>query len=62
VGRDLYRPKFHFLPPAQWMNDPNGTIYFKKEFHIFFQFNPYGDKWGHPKTPILKDLQSRWGS
>lgn len=44
---DPRRPVFHFRSPAQWMNDPNGTIYFKGYYHVFYQFNPYGDSWDH---------------
>src|SRR6059058_4581787 len=43
----LYRPQFHFSPHHNWTNDPNGLIYFEGEYHLFFQFNPLGDKWGH---------------
>jgi sucrose-6-phosphate hydrolase SacC (GH32 family) len=44
---DPRRPVFHFRSPAQWMNDPNGTIYFQGYYHVFYQFNPYGDSWDH---------------
>jgi beta-fructofuranosidase len=40
------RPKYHFLPPANWMNDPHGPIFYKKEFHLFYQHNPNENKWG----------------
>jgi beta-fructofuranosidase len=43
---DAHRPGFHFLPPANWMNDPNGLIYWKGEVHLFYQYNPNGAFWG----------------
>jgi len=46
AARSLYRPRYHFLPPANWMNDPNGTIYIDGEYHLFYQFNPYRPRWG----------------
>ena len=42
-----YRPQFHFSPQRNWTNDPNGLIYFDGEYHLFFQYNPLGDQWGH---------------
>ncbi|MEM7131093.1 MAG: glycoside hydrolase family 32 protein [Chloroflexota bacterium] len=44
---DPTRPVYHFRPPANWMNDPNGTIYHNGYYHLFYQHNPYGDAWAH---------------
>jgi sucrose-6-phosphate hydrolase SacC (GH32 family) len=41
------RPVFHFTPETNWMNDPNGLIYYKGKYHLFFQHNPEGDQWGN---------------
>jgi beta-fructofuranosidase len=47
VKNDRNRPVYHLLPPAYWMNDPNGPIYFRGKYHLFYQHNPYGDTWGN---------------
>ncbi len=44
---EAHRPQFHFSPGKNWINDPNGLIWFEGEYHLFFQTNPFGDQWGH---------------
>ncbi|MGW5659516.1 GH32 C-terminal domain-containing protein [Streptomyces sp. NPDC003758] len=44
---EQYRPQFHFTPAQNWMNDPNGLIWYKGQYHLFFQYNPSGNTWGN---------------
>lgn len=53
-----FRNKFHLMPTLGWMNDPNGFVYYKGEYHLFYQYYPYDSvwgpmHWGHAKS---KDL------
>lgn len=41
------RPVLHFTPERNWINDPNGLIWADGEYHLFCQYNPEGDQWGH---------------
>ena len=55
---DEARPCFHLTPYTGWMNDPNGFSYYKGEYHLFYQYNPYDVcwdtmHWGHAVSSDL---------
>ncbi len=41
-----YRLGYHILAPANWVNDPNGLVQYKGEYHVFYQHHPYDENWG----------------
>lgn len=39
--QEQYRPQYHFSPKINWTNDPNGLVYVKGVYHLFYQYNPF---------------------
>ncbi len=58
LDADPHRPQYHFMPPAHWMNDPNGLIQWQGTYHMFYQYSPSGvgsgiKYWGHARSADL---------
>ncbi|MDP3551388.1 MAG: glycoside hydrolase family 32 protein [Novosphingobium sp.] len=41
------RPRYHYAPAANWLSDPNGLVWQDGEWHMFYQYNPFSEEWGH---------------
>ena len=58
LNKEKYRPQIHFTPEKNWVNDPNGMVFYNGTYHLFFQHSPNATvwsniSWGHATS---KDL------
>lgn len=58
---DRYRPQYHGIPPAVWMNEPHSPFYYKGKYHVFYQHNPSGPYWSQIRwAHIVSDDMIHW--
>lgn len=61
---EAYRPQYHFTPETKWMNDPNGLVYHRGVYHLFYQYYPedivWGPMhWGHATSTDMKHWEHK---
>ena len=64
LAHDRHRPQYHLMPPANWMNDPNGPLFWKGRYHMFYQYaeaisNSATKYWGHAVSKDLVHWENR---
>ena len=54
----MKKDRIHLKAPGNWINDPNGFIYYKGQYHLFYQYFPYAPQWGtmHWGHAVSSDL------
>jgi sucrose-6-phosphate hydrolase SacC (GH32 family) len=57
----VVRPIYHYTPQKNWLSDPNGLVHDGRRWHMFYQYNPQGEDWGHMSWGhAISDDLARW--